>query len=222
MADPQSLLERFLGNDRGGFARGAAAGGLAGLILGGKGGRRLVGNTAKLAGVAVVGGLAYKAWKDWETKKQAEGAPQPHITTAPSDHTDEPVFLPMTGEENTRARKLIRAMLFAAKADGHIDDAERKRINDQLAKMDLDEEDRAFVMAELEAALDIDALARSADGPEEALEIYTASLLVLDEQGEAERAYLAGLAGKLELDPDLIAQIHIEVRHSTEKAPVQI
>ncbi|GGD08787.1 tellurite resistance TerB family protein [Aquisalinus flavus] len=229
----KSLLDQFLGDDKGGFARGAATGGLAGLVLGGKGGRKMVKNTAKIAGVAVVGGLAYKAWQDWQAKKQAEGSPQPSITTGERLAFDtasvgaasggQPIFLPGPEEaQEALSRKLIRAMLAAAKADGHITPDERKRINARLAEMDLDAKDRDFVFAELDKPLDVDAVAKSAETPEEAVELYTASLIALDETGPAEKGYLAMLAARLELDPDLVAQLHVEVGHSVERAPVQI
>jgi len=235
----KSLLDQFLGDDKGGFARGAATGGIAGLILGGKGGRKMVKNTAKIAGVAVVGGLAYKAWQDWQAKKQAEGSPQPSITTG-ERHTSgtasvpaagtgngaerpHPVFLPEPEEaQEALSRKLIRAMLAAAKADGHITPDERKRINAQLAEMELDAKDRDFIFAELDKPLDVDDVATSAKTPEEAVELYTASLIALDEAGPEERDYLARLAARLELDPDLVAQLHVEVGHSVDRVAVEI
>lgn len=224
MADPKSLLDQFLGTDKGGFARGAATGGLAGLILGGKGGRKMVKGGAKLAGVALVGGLAYKAYQDWQAKKQAEGAPDPHIRVKAGPSDGQPVFLPEPEEAQADlSRKLITAMLSAAKADGHITPNERKRINTQLAEMDLDGEDRDFVMAELDKPLDVESVASAAETPAEAVDIYAASLLAVDPTGAAEKGYLAMLAARLDLDPDLVAQLHVEAQHDThDPGPVQI
>ena len=96
------------------------------------------------------------------------------------------------------------------------------RFSVQLAEMDLDAKDRDFVFAELDKPLDVDAVARSAETPEEAVELYTASLIALDETGPQEKTYLATLAKRLELDPDLVAQLHVEVGHSVDRVAVQI
>ena len=224
MANSTQLLDQFLGLDKEGLARAAASAGFGGLILGTKGGRRAAGTSAKMAGVAVIGGLAYKAFKDWQAKKQAEGAPEPHITTSRRDHGSKvPVFLPEDdGAQEALSRTLVRAMLAAAKADGHIDARERKRINGELARMELDKDDAAFVMAELEAPHDLDDVVASAKTPEQAMEIYAATLVAIGQESDAARGYLAMLAERLELDPDLIAQLHVEVGHSFEDRPVQI
>ncbi|MEM8665240.1 MAG: DUF533 domain-containing protein, partial [Pseudomonadota bacterium] len=55
--DLQGLLQ-----GKSGLITGAAAGGLAGLLLGSKKPRKIAGTALKVGGVALVGGLAYKAW----------------------------------------------------------------------------------------------------------------------------------------------------------------
>ena len=80
MFDPQKLLEQFLGgSQRGapgkdgksaggispdfmkGLATGGVAGGLAGILLGGKTSKKLAKGAVKLGGTAALAGLAYKA-----------------------------------------------------------------------------------------------------------------------------------------------------------------
>ncbi|HCR65335.1 MAG TPA: DUF533 domain-containing protein, partial [Oceanicaulis sp.] len=48
----------------------------------------------------------------------------------------------------------------------------------------------------------------AADTPEHAAEIYAASLVAIEIDTPAERAYLQMLAARLELDSDLVNEIH--------------
>ncbi len=107
---------------------------------------------------------------------------------------------------------ILRAMIAAAKADGHIDAAEQRIIFDRLDALDLDTEAKAFVVDELRKPLDIDAVVASADTQERAVEIYAASVLAIDPDDPAEQAYLAMLASRLKLDPGLRAALETEAR----------
>ena len=113
-------------------------------------------------------------------------------------------------------KALVRAMIAAAKADGKIDAVEKDAIFDRLKAMDLDAEAKAFVFDELTAPLDINAVIAPATTPEIAAEIYAASLVAIEADTAAERAYLQMLAARLELDPGLVAEIH----KAAEAAPV--
>ena len=105
-------------------------------------------------------------------------------------------------------------MIAAAKADGHVDAAEQANIFAAMDKLDLDRDDKAFVMDELRAPLDVDAVAREARNPEQAAEIYTASLLAIDVDHPAERGYLAMLAARLNLDDALVQHLHATVEEA--------
>ncbi len=67
-----------------------------------------------------------------------------------------------------------------------------------MDKLALSSEDKAFVGRAARAKLDIDAVAGAASTPEEAAEIYTASLLAIDVDNAAERGYLGMLAARLQ------------------------
>ncbi|MEM8553129.1 MAG: tellurite resistance TerB family protein [Pseudomonadota bacterium] len=204
----QNLDLQGLLSGKGGLLAGAAAGGLAGLLLGGKKPRKIAGTALKVGGVALVGGLAYKAWRDWQANK-APAAPEPAPQPAALPSPEGTVFLPddAAGQEDL-SRALIRAMIAAAKADGHIDEAERDRIAKQLSAMELDAAQKAFIEEELAKPLDVGAVAAHADCPERAAEIYAASLLAIDPEGPAEKGYLAMLAARLKLPADLVAHLH--------------
>lgn len=106
-------------------------------------------------------------------------------------------------EEN--ARLMIRAMIQAAKADGEIDADERKQILDHLS--DASEEEIAFVEAALDAPVDPMALA-SDTGEAMRAQVYSAALMAIAVDTDAERAYLRNLAQALQLDGDTLASIH--------------
>lgn len=185
------------------LGKGAIAGGILGVLFT-QGGRRLLGTGIKVGGAAMIGGLAYQAYQDWKSGK-AVGAPAAPELPSPEGT----VFMP--GDEraaNALAEKLLRAMVSVAKADGHVTPEERARIDEALGRMGLDAEAAELISAELDAPLDVRRIAGLASSPEEATEIYAASLLVADEQSLEEKGYLAMLAAALNLEEGLVKHLH--------------
>ncbi|HMO71504.1 MAG TPA: tellurite resistance TerB family protein [Paracoccaceae bacterium] len=224
MKDARSLLDNLLGGAGGGvqgaagqareawgrqsgMTKAAIAAGLLGVLLGGKDTRRLAGSALKIGGAAALGGLAYRAWQDWQAGRDPT-ATAPMALPAP-DVVQGTAFLPAdpAAAEDLSAR-LVRAMVAAVKADGHVTTQERRRIGEHIAGLGLGAETEALIAAELDAPLDPGRIAELARGPEEAAEIYAASLLVVDPEAPAEQGYLAMLAARLKLDPGLVAHLH--------------
>lgn len=239
MLDTKRLLDQFLGSQTGGagagslgdmarnlggnlggggLAGGALAGGLAALLLGSKSGRKLGGTALKVGGMALVGTLAYKAYRNWQEGRQP--APAPADAGAPMLPAPSGTPFNPSGEaaQQSLGRTLLRAMIAAAKSDGHLDASEQAKIFEAMDKLPLDADDKAFIVDELRAPLDVESLAKAARTPEEAAEIYTASLLAIDVDNPAERGYLAMLAARLKLDDALVAHLHASVEGATEKA----
>ena len=192
---------------------GALAGGLASKILGGKGGRSVGGSALKLGGLALVAGLGYKAWQNYQAQQQTAGNAAAHAGAARLPHGEIPHaagtrFHP---EEDTeaerRARLLLSAMIAAAKADGYIDRAEEEAIFGRIDDLDLDVEAKGLLMDEMRRPMSIDQIAAEVRNRETAIEVYTASVLAIDADHPAERAYLDDLATRLDLAPDLVAEI---------------
>lgn len=189
------------------LTKGAIAGGLLGVLLGGSGTRRLAGSALKIGGAAVIGGLALKAWEDWKSGKS--------VTTA-GGHAALPeaagtVFLPDDLEAaEDLAGRLLRAMVAAAKADGHVTPDERARIDEALTKLDLGAEAQLLISTELDAPLDVAHVAALARSPEEATQIYAASVLVIGQGDTADQSYLSSLAARMGLAPELVA--HLDAR----------
>jgi uncharacterized membrane protein YebE (DUF533 family) len=200
---------------KGGLASGALAGGLAGYLLGGKKKKKLAKTALTYGGLAVIGGLAYKAWRQHQAGQPAQATAQQAELPAPP--SDTPFTPDDPGDEERLARGLLRAMIAAAKADGHIDTDEQKRIFAQVGALDLDNDDKAFVFEELSKPLDIDAVAQEASTPERAAELYAASLLAIEADGPAERGYLSMLAARLGLSDELVAHLHASVDAASEE-----
>jgi uncharacterized membrane protein YebE (DUF533 family) len=211
-------LTRNIPGGLGGIGGGALAGGLAGILLGSKTGRKLGSSALKMGGMAVLGGLAYHAYRNWQDGKSpretASAGPSTAMLPPPSDTPFNPGS---EAEQQALGRHLLRAMIAGAKADGHIDAEEQASIFGQIDKLGLSADDKAFVMDELRAPLDVDAVARAARSPEEAAEIYAASLLAVDVDNAAERGYLSMLAARLKLDDKLVEHLHASVEGNAEK-----
>lgn len=214
MIDAKRLLDELVGSGvAGGLAGGLAGGTLAGLLSGktGKKARKLAGSAVKLGGVALVGGLAYKAWQTYQQGQQP-GAPTA-IEPPPSGSA----FLPAPGDrqgDTALGMLLARAMISAAKADGRIDVQETQTILGQINGLALPAEDKAFLFEEYGRPLDIAGLAATVPTPEQAAEVYTASTLMVDPPSPPERIYLDALASALGLDAALAGQIEATVAAS--------
>jgi uncharacterized membrane protein YebE (DUF533 family) len=186
------------------LGKGAIAGGLLGILLT-QGGRRMLGTGLKIGGMAAIGGLAYKAYEDWKNGRK----PEDGAAAQPAPEGSE--FLPGDAQAaDELATRLLQAMIAAAKADGHVTLEERAAIDAQLGNLGLGDEATALIATELDAPLDVDRIAALARSEAEATQLYAASLLVADQESEAEKAYLAGLAAAMKLDRGLVEHLHAE------------
>ncbi len=213
MFDAKRLLDQLVGSGAaGGFAGGLAGGALANM-LGGKKGRKLAGSALKLGGLAVVGGLGYKAWQNYQQGAATQASAQPvdrSVEPPPADGA----FMPAPNDAagaNALSLLLARAMIAAAKADGQIDTRESQAILNQINALELPADDKAFLFEEYGRPLDIEALARDVDSPEHAAEVYAASVLMVEPPSPAEKIYLDTLARSLRLEDGLVQQLHATV-----------
>ena len=183
--------------DIGKYAKGAAVGGLLGLLLGSSSGRRLGGSALRVGSVAAMGMLAWKTYQEWQAK-QAGQAPA-SAAGAPAAHT-QPTFEALPApQKDQHSQAMLKAMIAAAKADGEVDAREQGLLDAELQRSAAGPELSAWLKAELAKPLDAAEVAASAKSPEMAAEIYLASLLVVDETNRGERLYLDSLASKLGL-----------------------
>jgi uncharacterized membrane protein YebE (DUF533 family) len=212
---PQDLMQQakdFIANNPGLAA--AAAAGLGGLVIGTKSGRGLATGAAKLGGLALIGGLAYSAFQNYQNGKplMAQGEP---IAAAPQGSG----YAEGDSDDQNRALLMLRAMIAAAAADGEIDNAERNRIFGNLKQAGLEDEAAAYIEEEFNNPLDAAGLAQLSDTAESAAQIYTAARLAIDPDTGEEQAFLADLAGALQLEADLVAHIDAAAASVMESQP---
>ncbi len=231
MFDAKKLLDQFLGaqvpggtgsvRDKAGDAvqlarnNPLATGAIAAVLLGTGTGRALTGSALKLGGLAAIAGLGYKAYQNYQAgqaaKDTAQAPAEEPLLPPPADSP----FHPDSHGANDFVLTLVRAMIAAAKADGHIDDAERQNIMGRLQTLGLGSEAAAFLEEELASPTNVEALVAAARTEEQKVELYTASRLAIDPDGRAERGYLDLLAGRLGLADALVD--HIEATVSAAK-----
>ncbi|MBW4238542.1 tellurite resistance TerB family protein [Enterobacter quasiroggenkampii] len=181
-----------------------ALGGLAGLLVANKSSRKLLakyGTGALLAGGgAIAGTVLWNKYKD-------------RVRTA---HSDEPYYGEHTSPLDLRTERLILALVFAAKSDGHIDDKERLAIEQQLREAGVEEKGRALVAQAIEQPLEPQRLAQSVKNEEEALELYFLSCAAIDIDHFMERSYLNALGDALKIPQDVREGIERDIREQKQ------
>lgn len=192
------------------LATGAAMGGLAAILLGTGAGRKITGSAAKLGGLALIGGLAYKALQNYQA-----GKPLLDLGSAASELSGQ-AALPPPANEQTHALRLVRAMIAAASADGIVDATERAAIAGNLKAAGLDAEAAGFIENEFANPADITTLAEGIASADEAAQVYAAARLAIDPDLPEERDFLAALAETLKLEAGLVA--HIDAAAASAKA----
>ncbi|WP_422418408.1 tellurite resistance TerB family protein [Pseudomonas sp. GZD-222] len=197
------LLGGLLGGG-GATGGGAGLGGLLGGLLGGAGGSNAGGYTqgrsaggTNYAALASLGMMAFQAYQSWQ-RSQAT-APQQAVRTV--DQLSGP-------EAEDHSHAILRALIAAAKADGRIDKQEEQLIYAEIKRHTNDPQLQQWLDEEVSKPLDAAEVAQSAQDPAMAAEMYLASVMLVDDQQDAERAYLDELAGALQIDPTL--QVHLE------------
>ena len=168
MADSRRIVDALVRARRGGVAAGAALGGLA-----------------------LIGGLAFRALRG--TAPPATGGP---------DFT-------AVGEDE--ARLMLRAMVAATTADGMTDAAERKRLDAAVAEAGSDADGRSWLERELASPAEIDEIAERVAGPEAAARIYAAARLAIAPDTLQERQFLKMLAEALDLPAEASDRVERDI-----------
>ncbi len=205
---PESGPER--GESLSRLGKGALVGGVLGLLLGTRSGRRLGGTALKLGSLAALGTVGYRAFQKWKAEQKPGATPAGKSATWLT--SDGKGFLhELTGEDaDARSYLLLRAMIGAAKADGRIDAQERSRIDEQIKSLGIDREAASFLQHEINKPLDPREFARGVDSMPAAVETYLASTFVVDSDHPAEREYLKQLADALGIDAEFAQKIEAE------------
>jgi uncharacterized membrane protein YebE (DUF533 family) len=195
------------------LATGAALSGLAALLLGTGAGRGLAGSAVKLGGLAVIGGLAYKAYQNYQA-----GKPLMDLGPGMEAPAESPFGNTADGEQDKRtALLMIRTMIASASADGTVDNAERSFIVGGLEKAGLDVNAAKFLDQEFARPASVDDLVAAASTPEIATQVYTAARLAANPDHPAEQQFLARLAAGLKLAPQLVSNIDAAARSAPQQ-----
>lgn len=196
----------------------AALLGLAGLLFGRRKKGKLSGNLVKLGGLAVIGGLAYRAYQKQQggvmatadTKGQSPGEARrgdgEALAQAALSLPETSRFHPVSQTEDD-ALLFLRTMVAAAASDGRIDAAERARIIKGLTEAGIDPEASHWLDREMTSPADVEELAAGVNDPEKAAQVYAAARIAIDPDTIQEREFLHQLAEALDLDSATRAQI---------------
>jgi uncharacterized membrane protein YebE (DUF533 family) len=217
MFNPEKLLGGLL---MGGSRR---RGGLGGLISGGA--------ALGLAGVAMEAvehllGKSKPAASGVPPSSQTSPPPQPPtspgVTTPPPPPPERSVSTPPPqppsasggrsdvgdDERDQEAVLLIRAMIAAANADGVIDEEERSKILKEMEALDLSDQEHSFISKELLSPAGLEDIVAQIKSRETAKMVYTVSLLAIEVDTDAERAYMKSLAQELRLNESDLKEIY--------------
>jgi len=178
-----------------------AAASLVGLLMSNKPARKFARTAATYGGTAVLGGLAFKAYKNWQLNSYEHKTEYDIANANDNDqyarHTVAPDY----------ELKLIKAMICSAKADGHIDSSEQQKIFQAIAQMDLSSEMKTTVFDLLNHPIDLDDIVRGVHDTGQRSELFLAACLVADTELPSVKLFLDEMANALMLPQDLKQQI---------------
>ncbi len=187
-----------------GMKKGAMAAGVLALLLGTGAGRRVTGSALKIGSLAAIGGLGWKAYQNWLNKNQQENK---EIKDRAENAKVVPINELSEEDANKRSEVLLKAMIAAAKADGHVNSKERAAIKEQIEKLNLSGDVADILEEEIKKPLDVKEVAALAENDAMAAEIFLVSAVVTDKENSMEKSYLDSLAKALDLPDELVAEL---------------
>ncbi len=190
------------------LAAGGALGGLGGILLGTRTGRSVIGGAAKLGALALISGLAYKAYQNYQQGKPVITGAVP-LEAAPNGSGFE-----AAAATNEDAALYIQTMIAAAAADGRLDAGEQERIMGGLAQAGAGSEAEQFLADTFNRPPTVAQIAAVVSSPEQAVQVYTAARIAIDPDTAGEKQFLAGLAQALGIDPKLAQHIDATARNA--------
>ncbi len=198
------MVARTAGKALGGSG-GGGLGDMLGGLLGGKSGSG-ASNSTQGGGIGdilgnLMGGLGGSSAQGGTTPSQGGGIGD-LLAKALAGEEVEP-----TPTEEEKAKVILKAMINAAKADGHMDHEEQKVIIEKIG--DVKPEEAEFVKNEIHAPLDLEGVIKGAKGIEP--EVYMMSLMTIRLDTQAEAEYLDRLARGLGLEPQAVNALHEKV-----------
>ena len=195
MGAGQSVKQRVGGDN-------LAAGGigaLLGALMGGS--RSTTANTLGGGMMGLLGMMAYKALKN--SMGGSAG-----VTSQPQAQVPQEYVQPSPQQQATDAEIIITAMIDAAKADGQVDAEEFQRITSSLQKNGLGQDGLNYVIQKLQGPMETAKIVAAVKGrPELAAQVYSASLMAINVDTDAERRYLTKLGKAMGLNDSVMQNI---------------
>jgi uncharacterized membrane protein YebE (DUF533 family) len=199
------LAKSFLGEGTQG--KSLAAGGLGALIGsilggGGKSAKGAIGGGA----LALLGSIALQALRGASEQKS-----QPKEIDS-AGQLAAGLREPKNAQEEKEVQSIVeltvKAMVNAAKADGRMDEDEMQKIVGEMQEDGITQAERDYLLAEVRKPLNTNEIVRGVPNRQVAAQVYVASLLAIEVDTPAEKAYLQTLARDLNLDSQVVRQIH--------------
>lgn len=194
----------------------ATPGGVGGLLGAGTLGALLGAFMSKgaLQNVALVGAGAV-AWNFYQKWSQGRKGAQPAASVAVQSTALAPAELDPT------ARLLLRAMVFAARADGHIDATEQERISQVVAQMLPGQDANALLGRLMNDPIDPGLLASEIQSAEQGEDLFRLSCMIVDIDHFMERSYLDALATVLHITESRKAELEAEANQAKAQLNAQ-
>ena len=198
----ESIKQNLAGNSLGGLLGAGALGGLLGALVTGKSVQKVAKGALVVGGTAAVGALAWQFYQKWAQPgaAQAGGGQAAQGNMPVATPNSQPAAMQ---DASVKALLLMDAMVFAARADGHIDETEKSRIYETVAKLCPGQEPTKIIEELLHKPLDPATIAAKVGSEEEGHDIYKLSCLIVDVDHFMERSYLDGLAASLHISAEV-------------------
>lgn len=213
----KSAATNIKNNTPGGLP-GLAGAGALGALLGSVFQGDLMKNVA-LAGAGAVAWNFYKKWAAGQQNQQEQQGYQPRQQAAPAGWGNaQESNLPV----DPTAELVMRAMIYAARADGNIDAAEQNRIDQILQKM-LPGQNVSGLMQQIRTEnIDPAKIAVAVRSPEQAQDVFRLSCAVIDIDHFMEKSYLDALAKALRIDDAEKGQLEAEAEQAKRQLQASI
>lgn len=194
MGAGQSVKDRVGGDN-------LAAGGIGALLGALMGGSRST--TLNSLGGGMMGLLGMMAYKALRNSMGGSSTSNTNAQSIPQTYT------PPTPQQQAKdAEIILLAMIDAAKADGQVDADEFNRIVNNLKSSGVGQDGVNYVLQKLQGPMETAKIVSATKGrPDLAAQVYSASLMTIDVDTDAERNYLATLAASMGLSSEVIQNI---------------
>ena len=178
-----------------------AAGGLGALLGALMGGSRST--TVNSLGGGMMGLLGMMAYKALKNSMGGSSTSNTNAQSTPQTYT------PATPQQQAQdAEIILLAMIDAAKADGQVDAEEFNKIMNNIKSSGVGQDGVNYVLQKLQGPMETAKIVSATKGrPDLAAQVYSASLMTIDVDTDAEKNYLAKLAASMGLNSQVIQNI---------------